>query len=133
MATITSTIKLATTTLFPTPVNFTVPVNETVALDAAFSSVVVLADDTATIYSTAGSVGSSKVVYFYLQSPTTNPAEGILVTLDDGTNAAQVLKLIPGDFAWFPVYANAAGVEVVLTNPNTTTDATVNFFYGEKG
>jgi hypothetical protein len=133
MASITSTIKLATTSLFPTPVNFTLPVVETVALDAAFSTVVVAEDDAATVYSTAAAVGSSKVVYFYLQAPSTNPADGILVTLDDGTNAAQVLKLVPGDFAWFPVYANASGVEVVLTNPNLSTPATVNYFYGEKG
>jgi hypothetical protein len=134
MATITSTIKLATTTLFPTPVNFTLPVTETVALDAAFSTVVVEADDSAIIYDPAAAVGSSNVVYVYLQSPSTNPAAGITVSIQDsGSFNSTAMKLIPGDFAWFPLLADGASVKVTLNNLDQSNTATVNYFYGEKG
>jgi hypothetical protein len=134
MASITSTIKLATTSLFPTPVNFTLPVVETVALDAAFSTVIVEEDNSAIIYDPNAAVGTSNVVYFYLQSASTNPSTGVTVQIQDSSSIEiTTMKLIPGDFAWFPLLANGNNVQVKLTNLDQATPATINYFYGEKG
>jgi hypothetical protein len=139
MATLVSTIKLASSTLFPTPINFTVPVTENIMGDAAFSTIILGADtiggeNTANIYGpTTGAAGSSEVVYVYLNAAADNTAPVLVNITDDTAGTSVAMKLIAGDFAWFPLYAAGAGVTVQLENTDAVNTATVNYFYGERG
>lgn len=137
MATLVSTIKLASSTLFPTPINFTVPVTENIIGDAAFSTVILeptTGTPTANIYGpTTGAAGSSEVVYVYLNAAADNTAPVLVNITDDTAGTSVAMKLIAGDFAWFPLYAAGAGVTVQLENTDAVNTATVNYFYGERG
>jgi hypothetical protein len=135
MAILKATISFQTTTLFPNPVNFTVPVNETVDLDAAFSTVVIAAAGSESIYSTAGAVGVDEVTYIYIQSAANNDA-GDVVTVDitdSAANTATVGKLLPGDFLYIPVLADGSGVDVTINNTAGASDATFYYIFAERG
>lgn len=135
MAILKATISFQTTTLFPNPVNFTVPVNETVDLDAAFSTVVIAAAGSESIYSTAGAVGVDEVTYIYIQSAANNDA-GDVVTVDitdSAANTATVGKLLPGDFLYVPVLADGSGVDVTINNTAGASDATFYYIFAERG
>lgn len=137
MATLVSAIKLTSSNLFPTPINFTVPVTETVNGDVAFSTVILGSTGdtpTANIYGpTDGAAGSSEVVYLYLNAATANTSPVLVNVTNESDTTIAVMSLLPGDFAWFPVYAPGAGVTVELQNTDPANTASVNYFYGEKG
>ena len=132
MATIKSTIKLETTTLFPTPVSITVPVTEQVNLDANFTNVAILPNSDVTPYSSTG-LNPSNVVYVYLQSPNTNTVNLDVYITDHLDREVLIMILRPGDFAWFPLATNGYGVKVRIVNNDTIETASLNVFYGERG
>ena len=132
MATIKTTIKLETSTLFPTPVNLTVPVTEQVNLDANFTSVSILPNSEAIPYiSTA--LNPSNVVYVYLQSPATNAANLDVFITDHADREMLAMIIRPGDFAWFPLASYGEGVQLRIVNNDISVAATLNVFYGERG
>ena len=132
MASLKTTIKVETTSLFPNPVNFTVPVVETIGLDAAFSTVVIAPSATETIYSPAV-VGSSEVTYIYLQANANN-TDYIEVTLvDSSSNSILAIKLLAGDFAWFPMYVDGTNCQVQVAHGNVSDDQTLYYIFAERG
>ena len=98
MATIRSTIKLETSTLFPTTVNLTVPVTEQVSLDSNFTNVTILPNSEAIPYVSPG-LNPSNIVYVYLQSPSTNSVNLDIFITDHLDREMLAMILIPGDFA----------------------------------
>jgi hypothetical protein len=135
MATLKTTISFQTATLFPNPVNVTVPVNETVNLDAAFSTVIIAAAGSESIYSTAGAVGTSEVTYLYIQAAAGNDA-GDVVTVDitdSAGNTAVVAKLLPGDFLYIPILVDGAGVDITINNSAGTSAGTFYYIFAERG
>ena len=120
MASIVSTIKLVSSNLFPSPVNFTVQATDTVGGDAAFSIAVL--DNTAgtptqTIYGPLGGpAGTSLVTYIYLNASSSNTAPVLVNMTNSSAQTIAAMKLLPGDFAWFPVFSDDAGVAVELEN-----------------
>jgi hypothetical protein len=137
MASLTATISFQTASLFPNPINFTVSRVESVNLDAAFSTVTIPAGGSATIYGpTTAAVGTSEVVYLYVQSIATNdPTDEVLVIFtDSAANTAAIGKLIPGDFLWMPIRADLSGVGIEIDNSAAATeDKTFNFLFAERG
>jgi hypothetical protein len=135
MALLKTTISFQTTTLFPNPVNLTIPVNETVDLDAAFNTVTVANAASEVIYGpTGGAVGTSKVTYLYIQAAASNDAtDEAVINFDDGTNSADVAKLIPGDFLWIPINAAVSGVTVTIDNSASAVAKTFYYIFAERG
>jgi hypothetical protein len=137
MGTLKTTIKLETTNLFPQPVNMTIPVIEDIEINSAFSTIVLeptTGNPASTIYGpTTGAVGSSNVVYMFVQANASNSSAIQVRITDASANTATALAIIPGDFAWFPVLADDNGVEVELVNTDAANEATAYYFYGEKG
>lgn len=135
MATLKTTISFQTTTLFPNPVNFTVPVNETVDLDAAFSTVVIAAAGSESIYSTAGAIGTDEVTYVYIQAAASNDASDVVTVdiTDSAANTAVVGKLLPGDFLYIPILADGAGVDITINNTAGASSATFYYIFAERG
>lgn len=132
MATLKATIKIETTTLFPNPINFTVPVVEQVALDAGFSTVVIEPATTEKIYSPAV-VGASDVTYIFLQANGSN-TDYISVEIVDSASAALVaIKLLAGDFAWFPLLADSTNCEINVSHSSVGDDQTLYYIFAERG
>jgi len=132
MATLKATIKIETTTLFPNPINFTVPVVETVALDAGFSTVNIPVAITELIYSPAV-VGSSDVTYIFLQANSNN-TDFISVELTDSAGTPiTAIKLLAGDFAWFPMLVDGLGCEINVSHTNVTDEQTLYYIFAERG
>lgn len=129
-----TTIKLVTSDVFPYPVNITVPVTESIDLDASFSTVIIDPADTSIIYGPIpAGAGTTGITYFYIQSDPDNVSDVHVNFTDDNSNTLTALAIPTGDFAWFPLYANASGVTVELANTDIANPATVTYFYGEKG
>lgn len=132
MATLKATIKIETTTLFPNPINFTVPVVETVALDAGFSTVVIEPAATEMIYSPAV-VGTSDVTYIFLQANGSN-TDYIEVEITDSLGVdITAMKLLAGDFAWFPLLADSTTCEINVSHPSVGDDQTLYYIFAERG
>jgi hypothetical protein len=132
MATIKSTIKLETTSLFPTPVNITVPVIEQVNLDANFTNITILPNSESIVYRSPG-LNPSNVVYVYLQSPTTNQVNLEVYITDHLDREILIMILRPGDFSWFPLATYGPNVLVRVVNNDTIQSSSLNVFYGERG
>lgn len=132
MATIKTTIKLETSTLFPTPVSLTVPVTEQVNLDANFTSVTILPNSEAIPY-TSTDLNPSNVVYVYLQSPATNTINLDVFIADHADREMLAMLIRPGDFAWFPLASYGEGVQLRIVNNDISVSAALNVFYGERG
>jgi hypothetical protein len=129
-----TTIKLVTTDVFPYPVNITVPAIEAVDLDASFSTVILNASGTSIIYGPipqqAGTTGNT---YFNIQSDPDNVSSVNVDVTDTNNTTITAISIPPGDFAWFPLNADAVNVQVELINTDVANPATVTYFYGEKG
>jgi hypothetical protein len=133
MSTIKSTIKLESNDLLFSQVVLTVASTNTINMDAVFSSAIVPIDGNVTVYGpTTEAIGSTKTVYVYAKAANTNN-NYVRLTVNDGVNTSLIMQIAPGDFAWFPLAAFNAGVEVKLHNNSQTLDATVDFLFAEKG
>lgn len=137
MASIVSSIKLVSSNLFPNPVNFTIQATDIVNGDAAFSTSVLentAGTPTQVIYGpTTDPVGTSEVIYVYLHANPNNTAAVLVNVTGSAAQVISVMKLLAGDFAWFPLYGDDAGVQIELENTSATDTASVNYFFGEKG
>ena len=131
MSSIKTTIKLETTTLFPSPVSVTVPITEQVNGDADFSVVIVEANSDQIIFESSAA-DASGTVYFYIQSITSNLGNVDVYITDQSSAEVKTFKLIPGDFAWFPLAVDAAGIKVRINNADLANSAKINYFYGER-
>lgn len=132
MASLKTTIKIETTTLFPNPVNFTVPVVETVNLDAGFSTVDIVPGSIESIYSPAV-VGSSDVTYIFLQANSNNTDFISIELVDSASTPITAIKLLAGDFAWFPMLADSTNCEINVSHSNPTDNQTLYYIFAERG
>lgn len=132
MASLKTTIKIETTSLFPNPVNFTVPVVETVNLDAGFSTVIIPPATTELIY-TPAVVGSSDVTYIYLQANGNNTDYISVEIVDNASTPITAIKLLAGDFAWFPMFADNTNCQINVSHSNVSDDQTLYYIFAERG
>lgn len=137
MPTLKTTISLASTTLFPIPVNMSVPVLETIdGSHTGFQTVVIGSAAIATLYTSTGIAGVSGVTYFYAQAPVTN-TDAVTIRLtrtDDGNVNCDIATLNPGDIMYTPIAASDATSTIISALNNSAIDAAnLSFFYGEKG
>jgi hypothetical protein len=128
MGTLKSTLKLESTDLFPTPVNFTVVNNNTVAgTFSGFNNVVVSNTAQNLNLAAIGVTGA----YVYLQSPAAN-GTAIYCNVGTVTPTTSALRLEPGDVAFLPVGDSAAGV-AAFSAITTGGTASLNYFVGDRG
>ncbi len=127
MGTLKSTLKLESTDLFPTPVNFTKINNNVVAGDFSGFNTQVIGNVSATLNLAAIGTGGA---YVYLESAASNGTAiyvGGTATLVAGT---ATIRLEAGDVAFFP-----AGDENGAFNLSAITSggtASLNYFVGER-
>ena len=126
MATLKTTLKVESTDLFPTPVNFTKVNNNTVG--AAYSTFTTVAVGTAVV--TLSQVVPSADAYVYLSAPSTNAAN---ITVGNGTVSVGTgfINLAPGDVALFP-YGDGSGASVALEAISSVAGQSLDFFIGNK-
>jgi hypothetical protein len=129
MATLKSTLKIESTDIFPTPVNFTQINNNTVAGDfSGFNTIDV--NSTATKLNFLGAIGVTGA-YVYLEAKTTNSHPVYVgLTATGLTTATAAIKLYPGDVAFFPAGNNAACDLGSICATSQT--GTISYFIGEK-
>ena len=132
MSTLKTSINLASTTLFPTPVNFTKSVTETISGgNNGFSSVEISAASNQSLFSTDQNTMTG-VVYFYAEAPSTNPSIIDLQIISD-SDSVFFARLCPGDVIYMPLWAdNSNGVTVVAYNGVGGTSI-IQYFIGAKG
>jgi hypothetical protein len=137
MSTLKTTINIASTDLFPTPMNFTFPVTETIGgAHSSFNTKVLPAAATnVVLFSSNAASGSTGILYFCIQASADNLGT-ISVDIRRGTGpvTADVMLFAPGDIAYFPVDASdPLGVIIRATNNAGASIAALQYFYGEKG
>jgi len=132
MATIKATLNLASSTLFPIPVNFTEVVTETVnGNHSSFNTnVLAAAASNVVLYGPSAAPGSG-VLYFYFKAASTNVGT-IDIEIVQGASTVSAVRLYPGDIAFFPVDASAT-TTVRADNNDVSNAATLQYFYGERG
>lgn len=131
MATLKSTLKIESTDIFPTPVNFTVVNNNNVAGDfSGFNTVDITA--LPAVLNFLGSV-SATGAYVYVSAAGTNQhpvllgASPVLTSL---TTTLASVRLAPGDVAFFP--AGATGISNISAICAAGETGTISYFIGEK-
>jgi hypothetical protein len=133
MPSIKSTLKLESTTLFPSPVTITVVGTEQVNGNADFQTVVIPANGTDALLPILTQADASSTVYFYAQALSTNSGSVEVYSTDSADNTAYIGILRPGDFMWLPVAATGQGVTISGTNTSGASTAVVNVFWGSRG
>lgn len=141
MSTLRTSISLASSTLFPAPVNFTKTVEETVnGYHNGFQQVTIANGGSTILYSLNGSAGTSGftanlgIVYFYAESLASNSTIiRISIGDNDGGDQVSVALLTPGSFLYLPVSAtDTAGTKITAFNQEGDP-AVISFFIGESG
>lgn len=131
MATLKSTLKIESTDIFPTPVNFTAVNNNNVAGDfSGFNTVAITA--TPAVLNFLGAV-SVTGAYVYVSAASTN-AHPVFVgsspVVTPMTTTLATLRLAPGDVAFFPAgNVGACNVSAICAVGLT---GTISYFIGEK-
>jgi len=128
MGTLKSTLKIESTDLFPTPVNFTVVNNNSVAgTFSGFNNVVVPV--TTGIQLNVASIDGTGGAYIYAQAPSTNVEN---VHICHGTTAGNTIAILaPGEVLFMPYMYAGATCSVYAVKPGTGA-ASLNYFIGEK-
>jgi len=137
MSTLKTTINIASTDLFPTPVNFTFPVTETIggAHSSFNTKFLPAAAYGVALFSSNAASGSTGILYFCIQASADN-LDTISVSIRRGTGptTADVMLFAPGDISYFPVDASdPMGISIKATNNASSSTAALQYFYGEKG
>lgn len=131
MSTLKTSINLSSTTLFPTPVNFTKAVTENISGgNNGFSSVEISAASSQMLFSTDSNANGS-VLYFYAETPTTNPA-AIDLSISYDQTTLYFARLNPGDVIYMPLWADVSGgIEVTADNGIGGTSI-IQYFIGTR-
>ena len=126
MATLKTTLKIESSDLFPTPINFTKINNN--AIGAAYSSFATVAVGTSAV--TLSLVAPTADAYVYLSAPLTNTANVVI-----GNNTVTVgtgfITLAPGDVAFFP-YGDGSGATLALQAISSAASQSLDYFIGNK-
>lgn len=122
MGTLKTTLKVESTDLFPTPVNFTTVNNNTISASlSGFTSITVATTDTPIATIPAGGA------WFYFASPSTN-TQNITLSID-GTPDVPFVVIQPGDVGFIPL-GDAVGF--VLEANATTSAQVLNYYVGTR-
>jgi len=127
MGTLKSTLKLESTDLFPTPVNFTKINNNIVAGNFSGFNNQTVGNSAATLnISAIGATGA----YVYLESAAAN-GTAIYVGAGFVTTTTSTVRLEAGDVAFFP--AGDLNGLATLTAITAGGTASLNYFVGQRG
>jgi hypothetical protein len=117
MSTFKSSIKIESTSIFPTPINYTASATNTVSGDSNFGKLNLVHN---TITPISISELSGKGLYLYVSSPTTNPASAGIEIL--GSNDAVIATVFPGESGFIPVPVEQGKLRARTTWGNATLD-----------
>jgi len=131
MPQVVASITLNSSTLFPNSSNVTFSATEIVSGSALFQYTVVSASSNQIVYGPSAGADPTSTVYFYAQTPTTNPDSLILSVTGSNTSGSSVIILRPGDWTYFPFHVSASGCTIRAVNTSTTSSL-LNVFYGAR-
>jgi hypothetical protein len=133
MSTLTTSISIASNTLFPAPVNFTKTVNESVdGYHNSFQQVSIGSAAEVILYDSQSAAGNSGVVYFYAESIAENVTNISIQIQYSDNDPLFFARLIPGDILYLPLWAlHYDGIKVTAIN-DAGLPASLSFFVGEK-
>jgi hypothetical protein len=137
MSTLKTTVKLESTTLFPTPINVTKISTEQIGGEyGAFQSNVIPAAEIETLFTNNSLLGNSGILYLYAESASANSAGysiDLYITNNTTNDSAYFARLIPGDVLYLPVYAaDSAGIKIEARNNDPIRSATITYFVGAR-
>lgn len=135
MATLKTTISLASTTLFPSAVNVTAISNEVLTSSIGnFQSAVIDPASVITLLDVDMSTGETGVLYFYCQSDAANPTSDIEFTIQNKSGAtAKFAKLLPGGVMYLPLYTlDDLGTQIIAKNNDPGKPATIMYLLASK-
>ena len=134
MSTLKTTIAFESAALFPTPMTFNkVAIETLVGTHASFQTNTIPAGALETLFESNESLGNSGVLYFYARSSSENTAPIDLIIDNKSTSQAYFTRLIPGDFAYLPIFAaDYAGIKISVRNNDPGNAAGLTYFYGSK-
>jgi hypothetical protein len=125
MGTLKTTLKVESTDLFPTPVNFTTVNNNSITIGSSNFVSVAVANGTPVTVADLSTYTSGG--YLYVQSPSTN-TDNILIQENGGPTV--YVELIPGDVGLIPLGDNGAGL--VIEADTVSGTQTLNFYFGSR-
>ena len=131
MPTITSTITLNSTTLFPNSSTVNVSATEVVSGSALFQYTVVPTSSNVIVYGPSTTADPTETVYFYAQAASTNSGNLTLSITGSNKSGSSIVILRPGDWAYFPFHVSGSGCTIRAIN-STTTSSLLNVFYGAR-
>lgn len=133
MSNLTTTIKLDSADMFINSFDITKVATAKISLNANMSALLIPSNDKMVLYGPTSSETVSDIVYFYIQSDITNTAKiGVYIT-DTNANEILVMLICPGEFAWFPMAAFNANVQLSIENTDLLNSSKINYLFGEKG
>jgi len=131
MPQVVASITLNSSTLFPNSSNVTFSATEIVSGSALFQYAVISASSNQIVFGPSAGADPTGTVYFYAQTPTTNPDSLILSVTGSNTSGSSVIILRPGDWTYFPFHVSASGCTIRAVNTSTTSSL-LNVFYGAR-
>ena len=125
MGTLKTTLKVESTDLFPTPVNFTTVNNNSIGSPSNFVAVSITNGIPIAVATLgAGSAGG----YLYLQAPSTN-TDNIIIS--ESINNQIVIELLPGDVGFVPIGDNGgSGLDYEADTAAGTQ--VLNYYFGAR-
>ena len=129
MATLKSTLKIESTDIFPTPINFTQVNNNTVSGDfTGFNTVDVTA--TASTLNFLGTI-SATGAFVYVQAAGSN-LNPVYLGPSGFVTTAGIVKLYAGDVAFFPYGDSSGAAADIQARCAAGETGTISFFVGER-
>lgn len=125
MGTLKTTLKVESTDLFPTPVNFTTVNNNSIGSPSNFVAVSIT-NGSAIAVATLGAASTGG--YLYLQAPSTN-TDNIIISENVGNQI--VIELLPGDVGFVPIGDNA-GTGLVYEADTAAGVQVLNYYFGAR-
>jgi hypothetical protein len=137
MSTLKTTIKLESTTLFPTPINLTKISNEQINGEyGSFQTNVLEPSGMEAIFENDSLLGNSGVLYLYAEAASANAAGygvDFLIYNKSTDSSSYFARVLPGDILYLPVYAaDAQGITVYARNNNPAASSTITYFFGSR-
>ena len=134
MSTLTTTISLSSTTLFPTPVHVIKTVTESVnGSHSGFETATIGSSQSSILSETYESTGDSGIVYFYANASSSNTTTIDLI-LNNHTQDVNVYiaRLNPGEVLYMPLWAVDNNGYTITAENAAGASAVLSYFIGSK-
>ena len=131
MATLKTTLKVESTDLFPTPINFTKVNNNAIGATYSTFTSITVGTSTVTLQAVPTSGAVLTAAYVYAFAPSTNTGSISLSAISPAALGTGFCLLAPGDVAFFP-YGDGTAASIALTAIATAAGQQLEYFIGNQ-